>query len=338
MSENNFPNLCFFNHGLWLEQMQEFLPVINRKYLNSDSARYLATQDSSGRGYTYKMGPIYEAVRAQDLQIATPIIYGAIIGDICGSIYEFNNRKTDKPEEINLINSRCFFTDDTVLTTAVMDAIKTDFDYNVALRKWGCKYPRCSYGDCFNAWLDSDNPLPYNSYGNGSAMRVSPVGWLFNALTDWGADRLHNTTRSEAAFLTGVTHNHPEGYNGAFAVVESIISARAGESKEKIKKRVMGLYGYNLNQTLDEIRPTYQFDETCQGSVPQAIIAFLESHDFVSAIQNAISIGGDSDTIACITGSIAEAYYKEIPQELKDFAKSKLPDDIQEVMGYKKAA
>jgi ADP-ribosylglycohydrolase len=288
------------------------------------------------------MAPTYTAVEEQRLQIITPVIYGAVIGDICGSIYEFDNRKTDKPEEIDLINPDCFFTDDTVLTAAAMDAIKTDFDYGRTLHKWGRKYPYKGYGDRFRNWLESNDPKPYNSCGNGSAMRVSPVGWLFNPSVNADPQDIIQTCRpascKETFVLTEITHNHEEGFKGASAVVCAIVSARAGKSKEKIKEDIVRFYGYDLDRTLEKLRPHYKFDETCQRTVPQAIIAFLESHDFVSAIQNAISIGGDSDTIACITGSIAEAYYKEIPQELKDFAKSKLPDDIQEVMGYKEAA
>ncbi|MDR2706063.1 MAG: ADP-ribosylglycohydrolase family protein [Planctomycetaceae bacterium] len=277
-------------------------------------------------------------------------LYGAIIGDICGSIYEFNNRKTDKPEEIDLINSDCFFTDDTVLTVAVTEVAATAHetkttvdDYNKSLHKWGRKYPYKGYGNRFRGWLDSDDPKPYNSFGNGSAMRVSPIGYLFEE--DQNHEGRYACWR-EAERSALPTHNHPEGIKGAQAVAWAIQLARVSasqqssltqhnnEDKQKIAEMISVAFGYDLNQTLAQIRPHYKFDETCQRTVPQAIIAFLESHDFVSAIQNAISIGGDSDTIACITGSIAEAFYQEIPKELIEFAKSKLPDDIQKVMGY----
>jgi ADP-ribosylglycohydrolase len=262
--------------------------------------------------------------------------YGAVVGDICGSIYQWNNRKTDKPSEIELINSKCYFTDDTVLTAAVADAARTDWDYQRAIYAWANRYSDLEYGTNFFNWFHSDNLKPYQSYGNGSAMRVSYIGWAFT--TDTVSPHTNGLAEmfleEEARASAEVTHNHPEGIKGAQAVATAIFLARKNESKDKIKQFIQSKFEYDLNRTLDEIRPTYRFDVTCQGSVPQAIIAFLESHDFVSAIQNAISIGGDSDTIACITGSIAEAYYKEIPQELKDFAKSKLPDDIQKALGY----
>jgi ADP-ribosylglycohydrolase len=265
--------------------------------------------------------------------------YGAIIGDICGSIYEWHNRKTKNPSKIELINSKCFFTDDTVLTVAVADALGIKWDYGNAIYEWATKYPRRGYGRRFARWLQSEQREPYNSWGNGSAMRVSPIGWLFRAVT---TDDLHyrcniDHTLFEAGSSACVTHNHPEGIKGAQVVALAIYFARCGKSKDDIKNALKDLLAdhrfeqtsvYDLDQTLNEIRRGYGFDESCQGTVPAALIAFFESRDFVSAIQNAISIGGDSDTLACITGSIAEAFYKEIPQELIDFAKSKLSDEM----------
>jgi ADP-ribosylglycohydrolase len=271
--------------------------------------------------------------------------YGAIIGDICGSIYEFDNWKTKNPSEIELINPKCFFTDDTVLTVAVADALGTDWDYGRAIRNWAEKYPNSGYGGRFALWLQSDTSEPYGSWGNGSAMRVSPIGWLLEPNADGFSNESAlreyciQITAYEATCSAKVTHNHPEGIKGAQAVALAILFARAGESKESIRRQlssgvcsysrgIIAKFDYDLTQTLDKLRPKYKFDESCRGTVPAALIAFFESHDYVSAIQNAISIGGDSDTIACITGSIAEAFYGEIPQELIDFAKSKLPDEM----------
>ena len=251
-------------------------------------------------------------------------IYGAVIGDICGSIYERHNRKTDKPEEIDLFDARCHFTDDTVLTAAIAEAARTDRNYQSSLLKWARLYPRAGYGGGFRNWLRSDNPQPYNSFGNGSAMRVSPIGWFFDT---------EEEVLAEAKRSAEPTHNHPEGIKGAQAVALAIFLLRKGASKQQMKERIEKDFGYDLSRTLADIRPDYKFDVTCQGSVPVAIIAFLESHDFVSAIQNAISVGGDSDTIAAITGSIAEAHYREVPAELKEVASRKLVTDIASVLG-----
>jgi ADP-ribosylglycohydrolase len=258
---------------------------------------------------------------------------GAIIGDICGSIYEFDNRKTDSPETIELANPACFYTDDTVLTVAVFEAAFGEGDYEKSILKWAREYPKESYGRSFRKWFLSENPQPYDSFGNGSAMRVSPVGWAFDSLEE----TLHEAEKSAAC-----THNHPEGIKGAQATAAAIFLAREWKTKDEIKTYIEDQFGYNLNRSLAEIRPSYQFDETCQGTVPQAIIAFLESRDFSHAIQSAISIGGDSDTLAAITGSIAEAYYREteknfrifsgIPAELSSFAHSKLNTDMTTVI------
>ncbi|MCL1993146.1 MAG: ADP-ribosylglycohydrolase family protein [Spirochaetes bacterium] len=261
---------------------------------------------------------------------------GAIIGDICGSIYEFDNRKTDRPETIDLANPACFYTDDTVLTVAVAEAAFGDRDYEKAILKWARAYPKESYGASFRVWFSSDNPRPYNSFGNGAAMRVSPVGWAFDSLEE---------TLSEAEKSAACTHNHPEGIKGAKATAAAIFLARNGDEKEEIKAHIEKEFGYDLSRSLADIRPAYQFDETCQGTVPQAITAFLESRDFSHAVQCAISIGGDSDTLAAITGSIAEAYYAQredyirlypgMPKELVTFAKRKINADMVSVIcGY----
>lgn len=172
-------------------------------------------------------------------------------------------------------------------------------------------------------WLMSDNPRPYNSYGNGSAMRVSPVGWAFDTLEE---------TLEKAKESAAITHNHPEGIKGAQAVAACVYLARTGKSKEEIRTYIENTFGYDLNRTCEEIRPTYSFDVTCQGSVPESIIAFLDSTSFEHAIRLAVSLGGDADTMGAITGSIAEAYYQEIPEEIKREALRRLPDEFTDVM------
>ena len=246
-------------------------------------------------------------------------MYGAIIGDICGSSFEFKNFKTDNPSEIPLPAPNSDFTDDTVLTCAIIDALLKKRNYKKAVYRWANKYPKRGYGQGFAVWHTSFFPKPYNSCGNGSAMRVSAIGWVFETIEE---------TLAEAKKSAEITHNHPEGIKGAQAVASAIFLARNGKNREIIKNYIENTFNYNLQRTLKEIRPVYQFDATCQGSVPEAIIAFLESEDYISAIQNALSIGGDSDTIACITGGIAEAYYKKIPAELISFAKGVLSKEM----------
>ena len=238
---------------------------------------------------------------------------GAIIGDIVGSVYEWNNIKTKDFIPFGKLGKNGFYTDDTVMTIAVSEALMnggTSDDFIDAFKKYGRFYPNAGYGGIFSKWIHSENRKPYNSWGNGSAMRVSPCAWFASSLKE--AEEL--AERSAA-----VTHNHPKGIKGAKAVSAAIYLARTGKSKQEIKKYIETKYRYNLSRTLDEIRPSYTFDVSCQGSVPEAIIAFLESSDFEDAIRNAISLGGDSDTIAAITGSIAEAYYG-IPSEITERA------------------
>lgn len=272
---------------------------------------------------------------------------GAIVGDIVGSIYEWDNIKT---KEFPLFQESCHFTDDTVMTIAVAEAImnggKKD-DFINAMKKYGRMYPNAGYGGKFRKWLFSDSREPYNSYGNGSAMRVSPCAWIidcgFTARTGFISDAVEFAETSAK-----VTHNHKEGVSGAMATAEAIFLCRyyfggycgdyekpindnPTECKRRIKKYIEREYGYDLSMTLDEIRPSYCFDSTCQGSVPQAIIAFLESTDFEDAIRNAVSIGGDSDTIAAITGSIAEGAYG-IPEWIKEKAISYLDEPLKSVL------
>jgi ADP-ribosylglycohydrolase len=256
-----------------------------------------------------------------------------MIGDIVGSVYEWHNIKT---KDFPLFRDDCFFTDDTVMTIAVAEGLmnggKRD-DFIDAMKKYGRMYPDAGYGGHFSVWLHSDNREPYYSFGNGSAMRVSPVGFWVEP--SWDAIE---TVQPLAARTAEVTHNHPEGIKGAQATADAILIMRlaqqSGGDVEAYKKRLRSFlterFGYDLNRSLDEIRPDYSFDVSCQGSVPQAIIAFLESTDFEDAIRNAISLGGDSDTLAAITGGIAEAAYG-IPQWIIDKAWSYLDEPLRDV-------
>jgi ADP-ribosylglycohydrolase len=243
---------------------------------------------------------------------------GAIIGDVIGSIYEFNNIKT---EDFELFGKDCSYTDDSILTVATARAILDNEKYELKYREFGKKYP-CPvgrYGSGFKNWLNSNSIEPYNSFGNGSAMRVSPVGFAFNEL---------QTVLKEAKRSAEVTHNHPEGIKGTQATAMAIFLARSGSEKSYIKRAISEKFGYNLNRTCNEIRPTYTFDSSCQGTVPEAIIAFLESSSFEDAIRKAISLGGDSDTLACITGGIAQAFYREIPKDIIEKGLSTVPEDL----------
>jgi ADP-ribosylglycohydrolase len=251
-------------------------------------------------------------------------MYGAILGDICGSIYEWNNVVTDTPENIQLLNPKCYFTDDSILTVAIGEAILTNNDYKTSLLTWSKKYPNQGYGIRFKQWFLSTNQKPYKSYGNGSAMRVGSIGWAFNDL---------DQTIRESANSALVTLNHKEGVKGAMAVAAAIFLARNGESKDKIKSSIENNFGYNLNR--NPLKSPHLFPinvGTCQNTVPPAFTAFLESDSFETALQIAISYGGDSDTLACIAGSIAEAFYKYIPPSLILFANKKLPDDMKNVI------
>jgi len=249
------------------------------------------------------------------------LLLGAIIGDIVGSVYEWNNIKT---KDFPLFTEKCFFTDDSVMTIAAADAFMKGGSTNNfidSFKHFGRLYPNAGYGLRFNEWLMSDNSKPYNSYGNGSAMRVAPCAWYAKSLDE---------AEDFAKLSSSVTHNHPEGIKGAQATAAAIYMARIGKSKQEIKDYIESKYDYDLSRSLDEIRPIYKFNETCQETVPEAIIAFLESTDFEDAIRNAISLGGDSDTLTAITGSIAEAAYG-IPDDIKDKALSYLDDTLRDV-------
>ena len=238
---------------------------------------------------------------------------GAIAGDIIGSVYETRPIKsTDFP----LFSEHSKFTDDTVLTMATAHALMTDLDYAAAYRRFGRAYPRAGYGGTFLKWLMLDEAPPYNSWGNGSAMRISPVGFAFGSMQG---------ILEEAKKSAAVTHNHSHGINGAQATALAIFMGRQGKPKEEIRRGISEKFDYNLSRSIDEIRPDYFFDISCQGSVPEAIIAFLQSDDVESAILLAVSLGGDSDTQACIAGAIAHAFYREIPQEIEKEVRNRLP-------------
>ena len=256
-----------------------------------------------------------------------PLLISAAIGDIAGSIYEFNPHKT---KDINLQDIKMDYTDDTIMTIAVADWILNDKKLTKKglvsrMQEWGRKYPNPmgAYGGMFSQWLTSDNPKPYNSWGNGAAMRVAAVGFAFSTLEE---------TLKVAKMSAEVTHNHPEGIKGAQATAAAIFMARTGCTKEEIRRYVSETFGYDLNRTCDDIRPTYGFDGSCQGTVPESIIAFLDSKDYEDALRLCISLGGDADTMGAITGAIAGAYYHQIPYDLYEFGLNKLPEDIKEVM------
>ncbi|MEL6923795.1 MAG: ADP-ribosylglycohydrolase family protein [Bacteroidota bacterium] len=238
---------------------------------------------------------------------------GAIAGDIIGSIYEKSNLKSTK---FPLFSPQSRFTDDTVLTVAVADCVLNDLSYSKTIRKYGRNYPMAGYGRSFKLWLTGIYKVPYNSYGNGSAMRVSPIGWAYEHLVE---------VNYEARISAEVTHNHPEGVKGAQAIATAIFFARRGYSKPVIRQHITETYGYDLNRTIESIRPDYQFDVSCQGSVPEAIIAFLDGKDFEDTIRLAISLGGDADTLACMAGAIAEAFYEGIPPHIEKEVRNRLP-------------
>ena len=247
-------------------------------------------------------------------------IVGAIAGDIIGSVYEWERIKT---KNFPLFQEECSFTDDTVMTIAVADALISGTDIGGTMRDWGKRYPYKGYGGMFARWLTSSDPQPYHSYGNGAAMRASAAGCTRSTIEE---------TLAEAERTALPTHDHPEGIKGAQATAVAIFLARTGRSKEEIKNEIEIRFHYDLNRTLDQIRPSYQFSETCQETVPEAIIAFLESTDVEDAIRNAVSLGGDSDTLACITGGIAAAYYREISPTIVDEVVKRLPGDMKEVL------
>lgn len=258
----------------------------------------------------------------QNLQLPEKrLLLGAVAGDIIGSVYE---RHSIKQTDFPLFSGASRFTDDTVMTAAVADWLLGTTELTPSLQGYVRRYPRAGYGGMFLQWAMSSAPLPYHSFGNGSAMRVSPVGWAFDSL-----EKTLEYARESAA----VTHDHPQGIKGAQAVAACIFLARQGESKAYIRNYIEQTFYYDLHRTCDDIRPEYRFDVTCPGSVPESIIAFLESTDFESAVRLAVSLGGDADTMGAIAGSIAEAFYGGVPEAIRKECVRRLPDDLLSVLG-----
>jgi ADP-ribosylglycohydrolase len=245
---------------------------------------------------------------------------GAIAGDIIGSVYEFHNIKTG---EFPLFSPGCRFTDDSVLTIALADSILSGVDYIDALKRYYTLYPDAGFGGYFRRWAASSDRRPYNSFGNGAAMRISPVGFAFSSLDE---------TITQAEKYTAVTHNHPEGIKGACAAAAAIYLARTGQSKDQIRSYIETTFGYDLQRTIAEIRPAYTYEISCQKTVPEAVIAFLDSTDYESAVRLAVSLGGDSDTLACITGGIAQAFYGGVPGEIAEKALSFLDEPLRQTV------
>lgn len=241
---------------------------------------------------------------------------GAIAGDIIGSVYEFEPIQT---EDFPLFAPACRFTDDTVMTVAIARAILEGTDYAAAMKSFGRRYPDAGYGGTFIRWIFEDEVRPYHSWGNGAAMRVSPIGLAFD-----DPERV----LLEAARSAAVSHDHPEGIKGAQATALAVFLARTGTGKVAIRREIAGRFGYHLDRTVAEIRPNYRFDVSCQGSVPEAIIAFLDSRDYEDAVRKAVSLGGDSDTLACIAGGIAAAHYGEIPPPIVATVRGLLPQEF----------
>lgn len=256
-------------------------------------------------------------------------MYGAILGDMIGAPYEFD--RGNKTKDFPLFVKESNFTDDSVMTIAVAEALMNsiggaDDEVKAAIvssmQKWGHMYPYAGYGGMFSSWLDEDDPQPYGSYGNGSAMRVSSAGWLFDTIED---------TRRYARLSAEVTHNHPEGIKGAEATASAIFLARNGATKDEIREYIIREFGYDLSRTCDEIRPAYYHVETCQETVPEAITAFIEGKDFEDVIRTAVSLGGDCDTLTCIAGGMAEAFYG-VPENIKSECVNRLPEDMRTVI------
>jgi ADP-ribosylglycohydrolase len=250
---------------------------------------------------------------------------GAIAGDVIGSVYEGKKawRHERRVDFEPLFAPAAHFTDDTVLTVAVADSILHGGDLVDLLRQYARAYPAAGYGGTFLAWAASDSREPYNSWGNGSAMRVSPVGFAYDMLDE---------VLVRARWTAEVTHNHPEGIKGAEAVAAAVFLARTGSSKDDIRAFIERKFRYDLSASIEEIRPNYRFDVSCQGSVPQAITAFLDSTDFESAVRLAVSLGGDADTIACIAGGIAQAYYGGVPEPIRTQTLARLDDRLRSVL------
>ena len=255
---------------------------------------------------------------------------GALLGDMIGSVYEFD--RGGKTKDFPLFQPDSQFTDDSVMTIAVAEAllnVSAETEEETVkkevvrqMRSWGRRYPDAGYGARFSWWLMTPDPKPYGSWGNGSAMRTSAAGWLYDTMED---------TVRMARLAAEVTHDHPEGLKGAMAVSAAICLARKGSSKQEIRDHITDAYGYDLSRTCDEIRPGYHHVESCQETVPEAVTAFLEGNDFEDVIRTAVSLGGDCDTLTCIAGSIAEAYYG-VPEWLKEECLKRITPEMKDVL------
>ncbi|MBQ7815486.1 MAG: ADP-ribosylglycohydrolase family protein [Thermoguttaceae bacterium] len=248
---------------------------------------------------------------------------GSIIGDMVGSGYEvfFQEKTVDFPAW----TSASRFTDDSVLTVATADAILTEGDYAASYQKWGRLFPNAGFSRSFSRWIFVENPVPYNAYTNGSAMRVGPIGWAFATFEE---------TMAEAERSAACSHNHPEGIKGAQAIAAAVFWARNGESKDFIRRSIAEKFGYNMSRTCDEIRPGYWFEYSCEKTVPEALTAFLDASDFEEAVRLAVSLGGDTDTLACMAGSVAEAFWgaASIPNDWRQNALERLDERMKAVV------
>ncbi len=251
-------------------------------------------------------------------------MFGSIIGDMVGSAYGRRDTPTQRTDFLAW-TPRSHFTDDTVLTVATAEAILTDGDYRAAYLKWTNRYPQAGYGPAFKKWASVENPEPYDSFGNGSAMRVGPVGWAFETLEE---------TLAEAEKSAACSHNHPEGIKGAQAIAAAIFWARNGESKDFIRRSIEERFGYDLSRTCDEIRPGYVYGVTCQKTVPEALTAFLDASDVEETVRLAVAFAGDADTLACMGGSVAEAFWgaSSIPNDWRQNALERLDERLKTVV------
>jgi ADP-ribosylglycohydrolase len=249
---------------------------------------------------------------------------GAIAGDVVGSLYEFDPIKT---KDFTLFPSeppRAFATDDSILTVVVADCLLHDKPYVPAFHAAVETYPRATWGTGFRNWAVARRTQPYHSWGNGSAMRVSPVGWACHTV---------ERVLAEAERSAAVTHDHPEGIRGAQATALAVFLARTGHDKSAIRDEITARFGYDLARSVDEVRPSYGFDESCQRTVPEALICFLDGADFEDTVRNAVSLGGDADTLACIAGAVAEAFWGGVPEPIAKAALDALPAALRPVVG-----
>lgn len=313
--DDRYLDPAFIDSTAYPETRQVLTYAMRRDYYSAGSLK----QDLESGHLQRILRHVLEQAEQQPTLRPT-ILLGAIAGDMIGSIYEKDApRNNDYP----LFGHANRMTDDSILTLAVAKAILEGGSYEEQILAFGRRYPHAGYGGAFRNWLNAANPHPYNSLGNGSAMRVSPIGWAFES---------EEEVLRQAKASAEVTHNHPEGIKGAQAVALAIFLARKTSDQQTIKQEIEARFGYDLSRRLDQIRPTYQWDATCPGSVPESIIAFLESRDVESAIRNAISLEGDADTMAAIAGSIAEAYYDGLPVDMANQVLRRIPPELRAVL------